>query len=256
METFKNIITNYLMYISLIEIDGFSVLKDEKHKGLLNALLLFLYIISLLIVLHTIVIEAYIYTGFTLIAAPIFFYIRKPYIADKKKVREFWENMKIEQTKDIINFKRTQEILSDMGYVLATVPDEVYKQLEDYKIKNESLERIIDGKSNISDVSNILMRIFSKKEILGIEEKTQLSFIVAGILSVYKEKNWDFEELKLTSELELDIKRINQIEIIIDHYSERIKKVKEDKNLDETERENKLKYWLRLRDRDIDRIEE
>jgi hypothetical protein len=134
--------------------------------------------------------------------------------------------------------------------------EKIDEEKELRRLEKESFERIIEEKANITDITSMLMRTISKKESLDIKEKTQLSFIVAGILSVYKENNWDVEELKLTSELESDVKRINQIEIIIDHYSERIKKVKEDKNLDETERENKLKYWLRLRDRDIDRIEE
>ncbi len=53
-----------------------------------------------------------------------------------------------------------------------------------------------------------------------------------------------------------DVERINQMETVIDLYSQKIKTVKADETLDEDEREAKIDYWQRLRDRDISRLEE
>ena len=52
-----------------------------------------------------------------------------------------------------------------------------------------------------------------------------------------------------------DVQRINQIETVMDLYGEKIRKVKHDDALDEEERQMKVEYWMRLRDRDINELE-
>lgn len=52
-----------------------------------------------------------------------------------------------------------------------------------------------------------------------------------------------------------DVLRINQIETIIDLYGEKIHTVKQNAALDEEERQMKIDYWIRLRDRDIQELE-
>lgn len=53
-----------------------------------------------------------------------------------------------------------------------------------------------------------------------------------------------------------DVERLNQIEAILDMYDEKIRKVRKDDSLAEEEREDKIEYWKRLRDRDIAMIED
>ena len=48
---------------------------------------------------------------------------------------------------------------------------------------------------------------------------------------------------------------IDEAETIIDLYGEKINRVKLDESLDEEEREEKIEYWRRLRDRHISQIE-
>ena len=49
--------------------------------------------------------------------------------------------------------------------------------------------------------------------------------------------------------------RLDQIETMMNLYSSKIHKVKNDETLDEPERDLKLEYWQRLRDRDIQVLE-
>lgn len=53
-----------------------------------------------------------------------------------------------------------------------------------------------------------------------------------------------------------DIKRINQIEIVIQQYSAKIMNVKNSDDLDEELRETQLAYWQRLMDTEIAKLEE
>jgi hypothetical protein len=52
-----------------------------------------------------------------------------------------------------------------------------------------------------------------------------------------------------------DILRINQVETLIDVYSEKIKKVKQDESLQEEEKEEKIETWKRLQEKHISEIE-
>lgn len=53
-----------------------------------------------------------------------------------------------------------------------------------------------------------------------------------------------------------DVKRINQIETVIKHYSAKIMDVKKDDSLDDELRETQLAYWQRLMDTEIAKLEE
>lgn len=56
-------------------------------------------------------------------------------------------------------------------------------------------------------------------------------------------------------EIAPDVLRINQIESVMDLYTEKIRRVKQDHTLDDDEQQMKIDFWIRLRDKDIQEIE-
>lgn len=81
-------------------------------------------------------------------------------------------------------------------------------------------------------------------------------------IELFGKMNETFEKLGIISPDKLvvvkdDVLRINQIETIMDLYDEKIRNVKSDQRIeDDTEREEKIDNWKRLRDRDIAEIEQ
>lgn len=93
------------------------------------------------------------------------------------------------------------------------------------------------------------------------EEELKGSTLHTRMVQVYKAIQDTLAHFKLTPADKLalvpkDVERLNQIEVVLDLYDEKIRRVRKDTVLDEIERAEKIEYWKRLRDRDIALIEE
>lgn len=103
-------------------------------------------------------------------------------------------------------------------------------------------------------INNLLIRCNNNKSNLTSDLDSILLQLYSGIENIFQASG-----KRPPSELSTvlhDSIRINQIETILDLYSEKIAKVSKDKSLDEDEKEEKKDFWRRLRDRDITRLEE
>lgn len=117
------------------------------------------------------------------------------------------------------------------------------------KIAEEDIYTIAQGKIN-----NLIRQCKNNKSKLTPELNSILLQLYKGVDDVFQAAG-----KKPPSELSTvlhDSIRINQIETILDLYSEKIAKVSKDKSLEEEEKEEKKEFWRRLRDRDITKLEE
>lgn len=96
------------------------------------------------------------------------------------------------------------------------------------------------------------LEMLTAKEFQGKNHSTLLKFYTALKESFVRNNLVPLERLEAVSE---SVYGIDEAETIIDLYGEKINRVKLDESLDEEEREEKIEYWRRLRDRHISQIE-
>lgn len=133
------------------------------------------------------------------------------------------------------------------------------------KLKLREQKQKIDQAAfqNLSKVNDIPLSYFlsylkekfdslSKQEVSG-ETHSKLFDTYTWLKAIFS-RNGMIDPDRL-EELAPDVKRINQMETLMDLYGEKIHRVKNDDSLDDEERQMKIEYWLRLRDRDIAELE-
>jgi hypothetical protein len=96
------------------------------------------------------------------------------------------------------------------------------------------------------------LEMLTGKEFQGKNHSILLKFYTALKESFVRNSLVPLERLEAVSE---SVYGIDEAETIIDLYGEKINRVKLDESLDEEEREEKIEYWKRLRDRHISQIE-
>lgn len=96
----------------------------------------------------------------------------------------------------------------------------------------------------------------SKLEADQLKGTTHNRFVqlYTAMTEVFKENG--LVPLEQLVHISKDAERINQIESVLDLYTEKQATVKADTTLDEDTRATKLAYWQRMQDRDIARLEE
>ena len=115
------------------------------------------------------------------------------------------------------------------------------------KFKNLSLE------TPFSEICQILLTKTSKTESITDKESELLIELWLSLEGLFKRSG--HQELSRLIEIDSDHKRLNQIETLMDLYSEKIKKVKLDDNIvDDEERTQKITYWEQIRDKQIQEL--
>lgn len=157
------------------------------------------------------------------------------------KSNEVLQGIIKEQKQDIEKLKEALE--KSLNYIESFKEDlsANMAEIDIYALSQEKLTLLLDNckkdKNNLtSELDSMLLFLFKKIEdifeVSGKKTPAQLSTVINDSI------------------------RINQIETILDLYSEKIAKVRNDNALHEDEKEEKIELWRRLRDRDISRLEE
>lgn len=157
------------------------------------------------------------------------------------KSNEVLQEIINEQKQDIEKLKTALE--QSLNYIEGFKKDlsSNMAELDIYALSQEKLTQLLGNckkdKNNLtSELDSMLLFLFKKIEDIfeaaGKKAPSQLSTVINDSI------------------------RINQIETILDLYSEKIAKVRNDDTLHEDEQEEKIEFWRRLRDRDVSRLEE
>lgn len=134
------------------------------------------------------------------------------------------------------------------------------KQAESSKRELNALQKKVESKVQdlpLNDLINVFINRLSTETnsdaLIGDKHSQYLDLYNALIKVFSDHKILSPEKLHSITQ---DVHRINQIETLIDLYSEKIRRAKRDDDLDEDERETKVAYWQRLMDKEISDLED
>lgn len=84
----------------------------------------------------------------------------------------------------------------------------------------------------------------SKSALVELEHQLKSSFEAHG-----------FGDVVDLSQINSKVRRINEYQSVLDEYDRKIRAVRTDEMLNDEDREEKIEYWKRLRDRDVTQFE-
>lgn len=127
-------------------------------------------------------------------------------------------------------------------------------ELENFKKEMQTELAVTFNELSKDTPLQIALEIFNAKvSRMSRIDKTEEALLIEAVHELEKLfQRSGRKDLSLLYSVNPDILRIDQIELIINRYSEKIEAVKNDAHIsDEQERQRKIDYWEEIRDREI-----
>ncbi len=146
---------------------------------------------------------------------------------------------------------------SDADAQASELKAEIKRLTDDTSVQTLELEKQLSLQK--FPLSDHFIPFIEKLENTGMEQISGITH--TQFMELYKTLEETFARnnalpLSRLTEIPDDVRRVNQIETLIDLYGKKMQRVRNDENLDEEDRDNKLANWERLMERDISRLEE
>lgn len=129
------------------------------------------------------------------------------------------------------------------------------------RLEEETKRKEIERQTKLNDFPIEFHLDTFMQKLTQLKDQEMKGVLHDKYVQVYKSMNTTFESIGLIPpdkllNVQQDVHRLNQVEIIMDLYDEKMRRVKKDTVLEEDERTEKIEYWRRLRDRDIAELEQ